>query len=48
MNIRPLNDRITIDRFETEHLSEGGILLASQAEKGSVAHFSGLKYTSSI
>ncbi|CAK3174105.1 co-chaperone GroES [Vibrio sp. 10N.222.54.A1] len=31
MNIRPLNDRLIVERLEAENLSEGGILLASQA-----------------
>ncbi|MCF7498262.1 co-chaperone GroES [Vibrio sp. L5-1] len=31
MNIRPLNDRLIVERLEAESLSEGGILLASQA-----------------
>ncbi|MCG9578519.1 MULTISPECIES: co-chaperone GroES [Vibrio oreintalis group] len=31
MNIRPLNDRLIVERLEAESLSEGGIVLTSQS-----------------
>ncbi|MDG3085526.1 co-chaperone GroES [Vibrio hannami] len=31
MNIRPLNDRLIVERLEAEPLSEGGIVLTSQS-----------------
>lgn len=31
MNIRPLNDRLIVERLEAESLSDGGIVLASQS-----------------
>ncbi|WP_112481099.1 co-chaperone GroES [Vibrio variabilis] len=35
MNIRPLNDRLLVERLEAESLSEGGIVLTSQSVKPS-------------
>lgn len=35
MKIRPLNDRLIVERLESEHLSEGGIVLTSQSVKKS-------------
>ncbi|KHT62009.1 molecular chaperone GroES [Photobacterium gaetbulicola] len=35
MNIRPLNDRLIVERLEAESKSEGGIVLTSQSVKKS-------------
>ncbi|KJF97411.1 co-chaperone GroES [Photobacterium leiognathi] len=35
MKIRPLNDKLLVERKEVEHKSEGGIVLTSQSVKKS-------------
>lgn len=35
MNIRPLNNRLIVERLEADNLSEGGIVLTSQSVKKS-------------
>ncbi|MHC6527124.1 co-chaperone GroES [Vibrio proteolyticus] len=35
MNIRPLHDKLIVERFDVEHQSEGGIVLTSKSVKKS-------------
>ncbi len=35
MNIRPLYDKLLVERQETQHKSEGGIILTSKSEQRS-------------
>ncbi len=35
MNIRPLHDKLIVERLEVENKSEGGIVLTSQSVKKS-------------